>query len=189
MSIRMSKKWGFSIAGIILLILGAITAVILSQRQQNLEQEAAEPSACIETQATCAWDPVPGAASYQYQIIDVESGGQIVNGVANGATQVTFNMTPGREYKCTVVAVNSCGTGEPGEGTAACTPPTGTPTVPPSNTPTSPPTNTPIPSATPTVPPSTTPLPTNTPTIPPSICPVPSKVTNVRVICPNCSTN
>ncbi len=61
---------------------------------------------------------------------------------------------------------------------------TPTPTLPPSVTPTV--TNTPTPTHTPTPTPSATPTITPTPTIP--ACPVPSPVTNVRIICPNCSS-
>lgn len=186
MTIQMNKKWGLPIAGILLMIIGLGTGIFLSQRTQNLTQEAAEPNACIENQATCAWDAVSGATSYQYQIIDVVSGGQVANGVVNGTTQVTFTMTPGRAYKCTVAAVNNCGMGGSGEAQASCIPPTGMPTIPPSNTPL--PSSTATPTVPPTVPPSTTPT-AIPPTIPPSICPAPSKVTNIRIICPNCSTN
>ena len=183
----MNKKFGFTLLGVLLLLIGLGTGLYLSSQSQDTRQSAAEPvPACLPDQATCAWDPVLGASSYQYQILDVASGGQVANGTVNGTTQVSFTITPGREYKCTVAAVNSCGIGESGQAQATCIPPTGVPTVPITNAPT----NTPVPTSTPapSVPPSTTPT-GPLPTIPPSVCPAPSKVTNIRIICPNCSTN
>lgn len=184
MNIHLNKRVGLTLLGIVLLIIGTGMGMYLSRQSQDTRQQAAEVPACLPNQAICAWDALTNTSSYQYQIIDVASGGQVASGTVSGTSQVSFTITPGREYKCTVAAVSTCGTGPSEEAQATCIAPTGVPTVPPTNIP---PTNTPT-DTQPTVPPSTTPT-GPFPTIPPTVCPLPSKITNLRIICPNCSTN
>lgn len=130
---------------------------------------------CWPDIATCTWDPMDGASSYNYIITNVDDEEVILEG-STSETSVEFTISAGTVYSCSVSASNDCGnTGEAGEDVAICdaliTPtPTATPSG--SPTPTLTPTTTPTVTLTPTptLMPTSTPAPTvtNTPTATPT---------------------
>lgn len=191
MRIKKSLIVGIFVA--ILLIGGVIVGLYLNQQQQDIRQHAAEPSptpACVDNVSTCEWDPLPGAASYQYKVVETDSNTTIAeDNVDSTTTKITFTSEPNKTYECSVAAVNACGTGLPGSASATCTVNTPTPTptdtpipTPTSNLPTDTPTQTPtptptipgVPTDTPTPTPTETPIPTDTLTPTPTDTPVPT---------------
>lgn len=114
---------------------------------------------CTFDKASCSWDPVSGASSYNVKVTEVDSGNVVkTDSITSGTTKIVFPVTPGKTYKCEVTAVNSCGsTGGTGSDSLLCSVPGNT---------TSP---SPTPKATPTPPPAT-PAPVSTPTPSPVAC-------------------
>ena len=126
---------------------------------------------CWPDIATCTWDPVDGAVTYNYTITDIDNNEIILEGNTSD-TSVQFTITPGGSYSCSVSATNDCGaTGEAGEGIDTCTQLTPKPTATPSASPTPSltPTATPSGSVSPT--PTLTVTPTNSPTLTPTVTP------------------
>lgn len=168
----------------ILLLMGAVAITVwLSQRQQELRQQAQQPGSCSVQQAICRWDSVGAGYSYKVNIVDSATGTIIVSSSVTG-TQLAFPAGTGKTYRCEVSAVNGCGEGEktsssnstcPGAPQAPAIASTPTPTPTPAPTPTPvPPTPTPVAAvpATPTPTPAPvvivqTPQPTPQPTLPP----------------------
>ena len=165
-----------------LMLIGLAVGLYLVQQQQSTEQEAAEPAtdleiatpsatviptpACFANTASCEWDPLDGAGSYNYKITLASNSAVIDQGtVESGVTNVEFEISKGVTYKCEISAVNSCGPGAPATATQACIEATPIPTTRPSATPTDTPS--------PTDEPTPTERPTATPTRVPSATPVP----------------
>lgn len=66
---------------------------------------------CSGTQATCTWGAASDAASYSVQITEVDSNTVVTTqSLASSVLTYTFSVTGGKTYKCSVTAVNSCGT-------------------------------------------------------------------------------
>ncbi len=66
---------------------------------------------CSFTQASCSWDAVTGAASYNLKVTDTNTGTVVMNqSISANTTSVLFNVTQGDTYKCDVAAVADCGT-------------------------------------------------------------------------------
>jgi len=108
---------------------------------------------CRPNISTCSWDPLDGAVNYKFKVIDTSSNSVFKEGIVPD-TSVEFTSTPGKTYRCEVIAVNDCaGEGEAGVGTTTCALPSQSPT------PTTP-GNTSTPTPTPTNGPSSTPTPT-----------------------------
>lgn len=128
------------------------------------------PSAQAQTQcafdtASCSWDAVTGAASYNIKITQVESGTVIRNdSVGASTTRIVFPVIQGKTYQCDISAVNSCGaTGGTGSHSLTCEVGGIFPSV------------TPIP----TVPAGVTVFPTATPTFPPAATTAPTIITQI----------
>lgn len=116
-------------------------------------------NSCQYAQASCSWNSMPDAASYNYVVTEVETGSIIANtSVPAATTQVLFSITQGKTYKCDVTSVNSCGSASAvASDQLLCQTdaaiPTPTPTI------------GVLPSPTPTL------MPTSTPTTPPAVGP------------------
>lgn len=141
---------------------------------------------CREDEGICSWDSLDGASQYEIKIIDTDTGEEIKSGtVSSPETQFTFPFQPGSTYKCSVTAINQCGTGKLKEGspvTCQESPtPTLTPTITPSTTEMPIPTPTETPSPTPTDVPIPTPTPTNTPIPTPTNTPIPTPTNTPRL--------
>ena len=93
------------------------------------------------TKASCTWDAVSGATSYEIKITQVESSSVVkTDSVATGTTTYAFTVTPNNTYKCEISAKNACGVGPAGSDQLLCKTDT-IPSTPPSPTvaPTTPP--------------------------------------------------
>lgn len=132
---------------------------------------------CQENIATCTWDPVAGASSYDYVITDTDSDSIVLEG-STTETFAEFSISSNVNYSCSVTASNTCGdSGLAGEASGICvdttpTPspePTITPSLTPTPEPTLPPGISPTPSSTPSA--TLTPTPTMTPTPTPTLTP------------------
>lgn len=66
---------------------------------------------CVLTQASCGWDAVTGATSYNITITEVDSGSVVKQETVTSNATYLFPVTQGKTYRCTVAAVNACGTG------------------------------------------------------------------------------
>lgn len=68
-------------------------------------------SQCNLTQASCKWNSQSEAASYNVTVTQIEGGVIVLNNVSepSSTTKVVFPITQGKTYKCSVVAVSSCG--------------------------------------------------------------------------------
>ena len=164
------KKIYIGVVIFALMLIGLAVGLYLVQQQQNAQQDAAEPEttlegdefatpsatliptpACFSTTASCEWDALEGAGSYNYKVTLASNSAVIKEGtVESNVTEVEFDIEKNVTYKCEISAVNSCGEGAPATATQACVenpsptvPPTVPPTIPPTVPPTVPPTATP----------------------------------------------
>lgn len=129
---------------------GAATGVLIEfpycQEGSTLE--------CSFTQASCSWDTVTGAVSYNVKITHVETGTVVDNKTGVTTTRVVFPVIANNTYQCDVTAISSCGSsGSTGTDSLLCAV-SGT-------------IATPAPSAPPRATPPPTPIPTPKPTPPP----------------------
>jgi hypothetical protein len=167
------------IAGFIVFALIAIPVTIFLLRQQQetrsradcpavpsvanvfVEFPACRGATCTFVEASCSWDSLAEAVSYNVTITEIETGKVIVDNVSTpaGTVKVFFPITQQRTYKCDVTATNNCGNVSTASSHQLfCEADAGVvPTVTP--IPTSVPTNTPVP----TLAPTGTPIPTATP--------------------------
>lgn len=172
----------------------------LNNRQVTKPKAQTIGPTCLANGATCSWDYTGSdEVTFDYAIKDITQGdtptASIIKKGQTPATSVSFTPQPNHIYKCTVFAINSCGSGPAGSAQNIClsglsptpttppktptptptTPPGVTPTVTPTKTPTPTPTKTPTPS--PTLPPGVTPTatPTPSPTTPQSTVVTPTR--------------
>jgi hypothetical protein len=162
MNTKLKKK--ILIIGILALVILIPTLIFLIQKlttPQPPQRISQAPNACPIDGGKCSWSTVSGATSYDYKIIDLSTNTQLLAGNTT-STFITFQPEDGKNYRCEVIAKNTCGSSGVGVGTGSCTilPPTVTPTP---TVPTPTPTPTPTPSPTPTK------IPTPTPTRPPVV--------------------
>lgn len=130
---------------------------------------------CSFLEASCAWDPVTDATSYQLKVTEVDTGTVVYDQAGDiSVSKIVFPVSQNKVYQCDVTAINADGqSGGTGSHSLLCetdgiieptptTPPV--PTKEPTPTPTLIPTFTPTPvaSATPTIPLKTTNTPTPT---------------------------
>lgn len=108
--------------------------------------EVATDGTASFVQASCKWDAVAGATSYNYTVTEVETNTQIQTATVDTGTQkVAFPITQERTYKCDVFATNASGSGPIGTHSLLCSaegllePTPTTPAVPPTSLPTKPP--------------------------------------------------
>lgn len=81
----------------------AVTGVLV-------EYPECEGDSCSFVQASCKWDAVTDAASYNYTVTEVETSTQIQSATVGTETlRVVFPITQERTYKCDVYATNSTG--------------------------------------------------------------------------------
>ena len=162
MNTKLKKK--ILIIGILALVILIPTLIFLIQKlttPQPPQRISQAPNACPIDGGKCSWSTVSGATSYDYKIIDLSTNTQLLAGNTT-SNLITFQPEDGKNYRCEVIAKNTCGSSGVGVGTGSCTilPPTVTPTP---TVPTPTPTPTPTPSPTPTK------IPTPTPTRPPVV--------------------
>ena len=183
----MSKKRGLFLLGTIFFILGGVFITLyFTQRPQDtrgsaqscasvpsvmgvtVEYPGCTGNSCDFTKASCSWTALAQASSYRVTVSVVETGAVILNNASYPAstTQILFPVGQTNTYKCSVVAVNSCGNqSTPSSDQLLCVTdgllsPTNTPTITPTRTPT--PTGILIQTPTPTKTfPTATPRPTN----------------------------
>lgn len=171
----MNKKITGIIA-VLLLAVSVIFTVSISQKQQEIRQQAQTP-VCSVQQAICAWDSLGGGYNYRVNVTDTNTNAFIA-GTVTSNTQFIFPALPGATYRCNVSAINNCGEGQTssGIGNTCPAPVVAAPVI---QTPT--PTSTPTPTPTPTpIVVTVTPAPTPTPviiTITPAPTPTPIIVT------------
>lgn len=116
----------------------------------TVEYPSCNGNQCDLAQAECTWSSQADVSSFNLTITEVESGVLVKNNESESAstTKIVFPVTQGRTYRCSLVAVSSCGglstaaTNElMCEADAMLTPsptiavPTATPTPTPANTP------------------------------------------------------
>lgn len=128
---------------------------------------------CSFLEASCTWDPVTDATSYQLKVTEVDTGNIVYNQSGDtSVSKIVFPVNQNKVYQCDVTAVNAAGqSGGTGSHSLLCEtdgiiePTPTTPPVPTKEpTPTFAPTFTPTPvaSATPTIPLKATNTPTPT---------------------------
>jgi len=113
-----------------------------------VEYPECDGDSCSFVQASCSWDTVSGATSYNYTITEVDTGAQIQTASVDSSTlRVVFPITQERTYKCDVFATNSCGaSGGTGTHSLLCSADALLDETP---TPTTAPTSTPVPTKAP----------------------------------------
>lgn len=76
---------------------------------------------CSFVQASCVWDAMSGATSYNYTITEVDTSTQIQSASVDSSTlRVVFPITQERTYKCDVFANNATGAGGTGTHELLC---------------------------------------------------------------------
>lgn len=77
----------------------------------KVEYPGCDGDQCSFTKASCSWDAVDSATNYSLTITEVDSGQQVLNQTEPvGTTNILFDVTQEKTYKCSVSAVSSCGT-------------------------------------------------------------------------------
>lgn len=131
-----------------------------------VEYPGCEGDTCLFAQASCKWNVVADATSYNLVVTEVDTGNVVRNeSIPSSTTKVVFPITQGNTYRCEVSATNACGSiGLSSTHELLCQADALIPTEPPPPPPTSTPkpTFTPAPTATAT---PTAIIPTATPTI------------------------
>lgn len=75
-----------------------------------VEYPECQGDSCSFTQASCSWNAVSGASSYNYVITEVDTSTQIQSATVDSSTlRVVFPVTQERTYKCDVFATSSGG--------------------------------------------------------------------------------
>lgn len=130
-----------------ILIVGVAGAVVLVKRQQDNRSGAqtnggaacqppgavtgviVEHPYCTDTstlecsfnQASCSWDPVSGAVSYNVTVKNTNKGTVVDTKTGYTSTKLVFAVPETATYQCDVTAVNSCGsTGAIGSDSFLC---------------------------------------------------------------------
>ncbi len=81
----------------------AVTGVLV-------EYPECEGDSCSFVQASCSWNAVETAATYNYTVTEVDTGTQVQSStVDTSILRVVFPVTQERTYKCDVFATNSTG--------------------------------------------------------------------------------
>jgi hypothetical protein len=76
---------------------------------------------CSFVQASCSWNAMSGATSYNYTITEVDTSTQIQTATVDSSTlRVVFPVTQERTYKCDVFATNATGSGGTGTHSLLC---------------------------------------------------------------------
>jgi len=74
---------------------------------------------CPANGASCAWDAVTGATSYNVTVVDKTTNDVVTTQTISG-TSITFTAIIEHTYECSVAAVNECGTSGAGKGQNTC---------------------------------------------------------------------
>lgn len=76
---------------------------------------------CSFSQASCSWNAVTGATSYNYTITEVDTNTQVQSSTVDTNTlRVVFPITQERTYRCDVFATNAQGSGGSGTHSLLC---------------------------------------------------------------------
>ena len=119
----------FSLVFITVVIVGFIAATFLLREKPTLPGRATEAPTdtpqptgpiCLDNSGSCSWSSDETATSFEVKIIDEITGETVLDKTTN-ENVVYFTPLANHVYKCTVIPINSCGTGVEESAQTICT--------------------------------------------------------------------